>query len=130
MPLLETEIPFHALRIQDLRYQLRLGLSREERERPQEVGVTVEFRFLATPSGVFSDTLDGTICYAALNDALARHFHGKEYCLVEKVAGEVFLISRELSRGRARVAVAVHKRKPPVENLAGGAVFSCGEFSL
>lgn len=127
MPL--DHAPFHSLEARDLRYRLRLGCSAEERARPQEVGISVEFRFDSTPIGMFSDELRDTICYAGLNEALERHFASREYKLIERVAGEVYLIARELARGAAKVAVRVHKLKPPVPNLTGGAVFTCGDFA-
>lgn len=118
---------FHSLEVRDLRYVLSLGCTAEERARPQEIGITVEIRFAEAPGGVSTDELRDTLCFSELNDALTRHFAGREYRLIERIAGEVYQISRELSRG-ASVAVRVHKLKPPVENLVGGAVYACGDF--
>jgi dihydroneopterin aldolase len=118
---------FHSLRVNDLRYVLALGCTAEERARPQEIGVSVELRFEGEPRGVRTDELRDTVCFAELGAAFARHFEGKEYRLIERIAGEVYEIAREVSRGAA-VAVKVHKLKPPVANLVGGAVYSCGDF--
>ncbi len=119
----------HFLEVRELRYLLRLGVSSEERARPQEVSVTVHYRFFAAPAGQFSDDIGGTLCYATLNDALERHFAAREFKLLERVAGETYAVARELARGAAEVAVRVHKLHPPVKNLAGGALFTCGDFS-
>ena len=113
--------------MRDLRYVLALGCTAEERARPQEIGISVEIRFAAEPRGVRSDELSGTVCFGELASAFGRHFAGKEYRLIERVAGEAYEIARELSRG-AQVAVKVHKLKPPVANLVGGAVYACGDF--
>lgn len=120
---------FHSLEVLDLRYWLNLGCTAEERSRQQEVGVSVEFRFHAAPRGVESDHLSGTLCFDVLNSAIERHLAGKEYNLIEKMAGEIYAIAWELARGEAQVLVRVHKLKPPVKNLVGGAVYSCGDFT-
>ena len=118
---------FHSLEVRDLRFWLPLGCTAEERAHPQEIGVTVEIRFAKAPGGVSSDELRDTVCFAALNSALARHFVGREYRLIEKIAGEVHQVAREISSG-ASVVVRIHKLKPPLENLVGGAVYTCGDF--
>lgn len=120
---------FHCLEVRDLRYRVRLGVSAEERARAQEIGITVVFRFASAPIGMVSDELRDTVCYAELNAALERHFAGREFNLIERVAGESCLLARELARGTAEVAVRVHKLHAPVPNLAGGAVYACGDFA-
>jgi len=121
---------FHALRVNDLKYMVRLGCTVEERAVPQEVRLTLEFRFTQPPCGVSSDRLDDTICYAEVSALLAKHFAAREFQLIEKIAYDAYLLGRELAGTRATVAVAALKVKPPVANLLGGAAYSCGDFQL
>lgn len=117
------------LEVRDLRYFLALGCTAEERSRPQEVAVSVSFRFRDDLPAERTDDLADTICFAELNDALSRHFAAREYHLIERLGADAYAIARELARGKAGVAVIVHKLRPPVANLQGGAIYACGDFS-
>jgi dihydroneopterin aldolase len=119
---------FQALEVRDLRYAVCLGVSEEERSCRQNICVTIRFRFSSSPTGLVSDEIRDTICYAELNSALERHLAKIEFKLIERLGGEIYLIARELSRGLAEVTVSVHKLQPPVKNLLGGAIYTCGDF--
>jgi FolB domain-containing protein len=128
MNLSPHDIPFNSLRLQELSLQVCLGCTAEERAVRQEVRLTVEFRFHRAPRGTQSDSLDETICYAELSEALKSHLEHHEYNLIERMAYEAFGIAKDISRGKAQIGLSVHKVSPPVENLKGGAWFSCGDF--
>ena len=118
----------HRLKVRDLAYQVHLGCQPEERAQPQKVLLSVEFRFHQAPLALSTDELEQTICYAELNTAIQKHFAKREYKLIEKMAADAYMISRELSRGQALVSVEIHKVHPPVPNIEGGTVFVCGDF--
>lgn len=121
---------YHALRLEDIRLQVRLGCLEEERIHPQEVRLTVEFRFDQEPSFLKSDMLEETICYVKVTEALARHCEAREFKLIERVAYEAYRIAREFAGSGVTVALRAHKIRPPVEKLTGGASFVCGDFPL
>lgn len=121
---------FHALRLEDIRLQVRLGYEDSERERPQEVRLTVEFRSETHLSDLKSDQLEGTICYERICAALAAHLESREFKLIERVAAEGYAIARELAGPGARVALRAHKVRPPIARLLGGAFYTCGDFAI
>jgi dihydroneopterin aldolase len=120
----------HALRIEDYSVKVRLGCQAEERAVPQEVRLTLEYRFLTAPAALHSDRLEDTICYGEVCSSLRKHCESKEFHLIERLAGECFEIAKGFARGRAELALRVHKVSPPVENLRGGSVYELGDFRL
>jgi len=65
-----TDPQFHTLFIRDLVLHVHLGCSSEERKNPQEVRLTIDFRFKEMPPGALSDRLEETICYAEVAQAI------------------------------------------------------------
>jgi FolB domain-containing protein len=123
-------IPCHALRVEDLRLQVRLGCEAGERARVQEVRITIEFRFAEPPKGFDTDSLQDVIDYAAIASGLRRHIEGRDYHLIERVANDAFQIARDHGKEWAKIGIRVHKVRPPVEGLSGGSVYQCGDFLL
>ncbi len=119
---------YHSLKIRDLSLQVSLGCSAEERKNLQEVRVSVELRFPVAPVGLQSDDLADTICYARISEAFKKHVEAKEFCLVEKIANDLFGITEKIIEGRAGISLVAHKVKPPVENLLGGVEYQLGNF--
>ncbi len=119
---------YHSLSIEDLTLQVRLGCTAEERWRPQEVRLSVEFRFEGAPGGFTSDRLDETVCYARVSDALKAHIESREYHLIEKIAADAYRISKEIAGRETGVALVAHKVRPPVTGLSGGTKYRCGDF--
>lgn len=129
-PVLEVKPSFNALGVESLGLSVRLGCSREERLQPQEVRVSVEFRFPEAPLGTQTDALEDTICYAKVSRVIQQHCESREYQLVEKIAHEIYGLLRVLSGSSVEIGISVHKVRPPVENLRGGTFFRCGDFAL
>lgn len=113
----------HSIHIRELSLLVKLGCSAEERARPQEIRVSAELRFHEAPQGVASDELSGTICYGKICEAFRRHVEGKEFHLIEKLAGDFRKIMEQIVEGRAATMVCVHKVAPPIQGLLGGVEF-------
>jgi len=124
-----TSQPMHSMKIRDLQLQVRLGCSAEERSVPQEVRVSIDFRFFDEPKGALSDDLKDTICYARVCEALRHQVEGREYRLVEKLAADFYGVVKLLVEGRAEVSLTVHKVRPPIEGLLGGVQYRIGDFA-
>lgn len=119
---------YNSLRICDLSLQVKLGCAAEERMSAQEVRVGVELRFESAPKGAWTDSLEDTICYARISEALRAHLKEGEFSLVEKIANDLFEIVERFVEGRAKIRLTVRKVKPPVEGLLGGVEYSIGDF--
>lgn len=122
----------HSLLIQDLILQIRLGCLPEERSVPQEVRVSLEFRFPTPPKGIQSDELTDTLCYAEICAGLRNACEGREFKLIEKLAQVFFEATTQLVKKfdpGIQTAITVHKVAPPVPNLRGGTVYRLGDFN-
>jgi dihydroneopterin aldolase len=117
------------MKIQSLSLNVKLGCSPEERALRQEVRVSAELRFFEQPGGVQSDDLKDTICYARICETLREYGEGREFQLIEKMAGDFYRLTKDLVEGQAAVSVTIHKVKPPVPGLLGGAEYRVGDFA-
>ena len=72
----------------DTRYFVRLGVSSEERARPQNVFVDMQL-FCDVSFGSKSDNINDTLNYSLVNKAVAALIEEKEYKLIERMAEEI-----------------------------------------
>lgn len=119
---------FATLKLRDLRYGLKIGVGSEEREREQEISVTVELRFESLPHACQTEKLDQTICYDTLSLQIEAVARKKTYLLIETLGFDMYTaIKKELPPG-TRVGVSVVKLKPPIPCLQKGAEFSISDW--
>lgn len=116
-----------SLRVEGLSLWVNLGCTPEERASPQEVLINFELRFSKPLTGVRTDQLEDVICYGEIAARLRHLFAGREYALIEKMAGDAYLLLREFYAS-TKIYVEVHKLHPPVPDLRGGAKFRLGDF--
>jgi dihydroneopterin aldolase len=124
----QHDLSVHSLRLEELSVQVHLGCTGEERVNSQEVRLTVELRFHKAPLGAHSDALADTVCYAEISEALTSRLEAVEYNLIERLAYDAFAIAKDIASSKVDVGIIVHKVRPPVANLNGGAWFRCGDF--
>lgn len=101
--------------IQEARFQSRVGVSDEERARPQEIAVDIEaFRDLRAAGE--SDDLSETVCYAAMHEKAAHIIGGNAFHLIETIAERLaamvlreFPIEKVIVRVRKPAALAERK---------------------
>lgn len=121
-------MPQHSLKIEDYVLWVHLGCEPQERGLPQEVRVSVEFRFLVPPEGIYSDHLGQTICYAQVCKALSELVIAEEFALIEKLAQKLWnKIKADFGQG-SELRLLVHKVAPPVLGLLGGSKYQITEF--
>ncbi len=119
------------LTLEDIEVFLHLGCSHNERRTTQRVHVSVHFRFGAPPAGCQTDRLSDTLCYAAVTKAVVHLSTQKEFHLIEHFAQECFQALRKTARAvqeDVKLKITIHKIRPPVNELKGGATFTLGEF--
>lgn len=74
--------------ISDLEVRFRVGVPEEERREPQRLLLTVEMR--SDFSGAIkTDSIAATVDYFAVSQALLKFGEGKEWRLIEKLAGDI-----------------------------------------
>jgi dihydroneopterin aldolase len=122
------ETPLHTLLLNDLSFQVHLGCGIDERRQTQEVRVSVELRFETPPRGTHSDELAETVCYARLAESISTHCQGREFQLVERLATDLYDVARGVAGPTVRIGLSLHKVRPPVAGLLGGAVYRVADF--
>jgi dihydroneopterin aldolase len=101
--------------IQEARFQSRVGVSDEERARPQEIIVDIEgFRDLRGAGA--SDDLSETVCYAAMHEKAAHIIGANAFRLIETIAERLaamvlrdFPIEKVVVRVRKPAALAARQ---------------------
>jgi len=97
------------IRIEELRLRAVIGVREDERERPQEIRVSLVLELdLTRPAQ--TDALDDAVDYAAVADDVAAHVERSRYHLVERLAGAV--ADLVLERHPTVRAVDVRVEKP------------------
>ena len=113
------------LEIRDLSLQVHLGCTQQERTFAQEIRVSVDLLFKEAPPACRIDELNGTLCFSEICDVLRRLYtqKGCEFQTVERMLQlGVEKLSQHLP-GSVEFSLKIHKVRPPVEGLLGGAYF-------
>lgn len=115
--------PSARLHVRAVALEVHLGHGAEERARPQRVEVDVILRFHRPPAAVETDLLADTVDYGALVEALEEAVDGREYRMVEHLAGVLYRVVRARVRPEDALELRVRKVAPPVPAITGGAEF-------
>ena len=91
------------------------GVLPEEQTRPQPFEVDVELTVDLSEAGE-SDSLDDTVDYAAVAEAISRVVRSERYQLLERLASRIAEVCRVDERVTS-VAVTVRKLHPPVRAM-------------
>jgi dihydroneopterin aldolase len=88
------------------------GVLAEEQERPQPFQVDLELLVDLGPAGA-TDTLEHTVDYGAIVDAVRRVVADEHHQLLERLAARIADVCRETA-GVSGVVVEVRKLQPPI----------------
>ena len=118
-----------SLCIRDFSFRCALGCLQEEQDQPQEVRVSLKFRFPTPPPACESDQLTDTVCYAEICEHIRKVGTAGKFRTVEHLGHAIYLrlgssLPREIQWG-----LEVHKVHPPVDGLTGGVYFQIGDLS-
>jgi FolB domain-containing protein len=104
--------------VRQLRLPVRVGVTAEERARPQFVLLDLDLHVDLGPAGG-SDDLSETLDYGAVTSGVATLVEGMEVLLLERLAQAVaeFLLAQD---GVAEVTVSVAKETPPIMEETSG----------
>ena len=114
------------LSISQLSLLVHLGWSLKERQTLQEVQLSIEMEFPASPSGEKTDRLEDTLCYEGVCETLRNFVKDRPFHLIEKMAKECLSLLKE-KHPFMRTRLTLHKTAPPVKGLKGGVTYTCGE---
>lgn len=102
--------------IENLRVRCRVGLTPEERSHPQDVIVDVSL-FLSLQRALESDSVGDSINYKEVMERISTFVSGKEFVLLEGLAGAVteeLLRASPVERVRLRVRKSKYTTEPSI----------------
>ena len=103
-----------------------LGRSSKERLALQEVSLSIEMEFPATPNAEKTDHLEDSLCYEEVCETLRNFIKNRQFHLIEKMARDCLSLLQE-KYPFMRIRLTLHKKAPPVKGLKGGVTYTCGE---
>lgn len=115
------------LSVQDFSILCSLGCTAEERATLQEVRASIEIRFSQTPKACESDSLEDTVCYAALCTKIKEVVDSKSFHTVEHLAQEIYKSLTKIISENNLWRLKIHKVNPPIAGLRGGVFFEIGD---
>ena len=103
--------------VRQLRLPVRVGVTEEERARPQIVLLDLELEVDLREAGD-TDDLSATVDYGAITSGVAALLEETQVLLLERLAQKVagFLLNQQ---GVVNVTVSVAKEAPPIQEEAG-----------
>ena len=93
--------------IDRLRLRTIIGFQEWERKKPQDVVISIDFRFDAS-AAIESDNVDDAVDYKVMTKKITTAVEASSYNLIESMAAMVHQIVRETPKVRA-ARVRVHK---------------------
>lgn len=118
------------LKVNDLRSDVILGVTEEEREQSQEISINLKISYLTLPNGCTTDDVNDTLCYDTLCKVIIDESQKKPYKLIEHMASEIiasiinFIENRESKIIYDKIKMEIIKLSPPIAGLKSGASFS------
>ncbi len=111
-----------------MRIWIHLGCSNEEKFHPQLISFNINLDFNSSPKGASTDSLEDTICYLRLVEAIKAYCKNKRFNLIECLTESIYKLIEQLLLPHynliASIKIITHKVSPPVEYVYGGVVFT------
>ena len=115
------------LKIKDFTISLYIGVGLTEQNNKQEIYIDIEIKFKSLPKSIKTDDIQDTECYVYICAQLDQ-LNGKKFKTIEFLANKSFTI---LKQRLPLHYINVHvKKRPLINGLQGGVVFSIGEFLI
>ncbi len=116
------------LEVKDFSVHVHLGCTQKEREKAQEVRISINLVFPEAPPACATDQLKDTICYAHLCSALKDVCTQNEFCTIERLTSVMMGELKKLLSPTIVITLRVHKVRPPIDGLFGGVIFELEGF--
>jgi 7,8-dihydroneopterin aldolase/epimerase/oxygenase len=94
--------------LKDCRFQAHIGVTKDERSKPQEIIVNLSWTSDLGPSGM-SDELTDTVCYHQVWIALDEHIKSREYKLIEALGHTLIQLLFERFSGMQNLRLGIFK---------------------
>jgi 7,8-dihydroneopterin aldolase/epimerase/oxygenase len=117
-----------SLKLNELIVQIKLGISEQEREVPQNVHIGIELKFNTPPKACITDNIEDTVCYSKIAKKIIGTCQDKEYQLIEFLCQEVFSLIRSDLESSTKIKISITKLNPPIVGIATSVNFEYSDF--
>jgi dihydroneopterin aldolase len=114
------------LLLKKVEFDIHLGCFDAESRNKQPIWVEFDIIFKNLPGACQSDSLNETICYATLSDAVGNFLHNKAFKTLEALAAAIFITVKPLTTPQSSLRIGVTKH-PTLNFPNESATFWYGE---
>ena len=116
---------FSRIVIQDLKLSARLGISEQERRKPQKIFCSIVIEFPSPPKAQITDKAQDSVCYEKICKALQNQVKGKKFHLLEKMSCDL-LSFLQTEHPKLRISLALRKQNAPVKKFCKAVHYTLG----
>lgn len=111
------------LLIDNIFVKVNLGVSYQERIKPQKVALSIKISFKKIPSIAYTDNIKDGICYVAVIKEVQRFCASKTFSVIEHLAFGILTRLKEFISAE-KIQVKVQKW-PKIEGVKASVMFEC-----
>ncbi len=115
------------LKISDYVLWIHLGVSEEERIKPQQVNLNIEINFLENLPACETDEIKNTVCYDELTTQIRFYVQEKQFKTIEYLAKKIYELTKQKIIQKNQTLIHIHKVAPPMPHILGGTHFIYGD---
>ncbi len=104
--------------IKDIKLQLYIGVTQEERSSLQEISINITILQSEKTMACITDEIKDTFCYKELIQSIIERFNGYEVALVERLGQLIYEHTKSMLDGNLKISVTVTKT-PQIDNFSG-----------
>jgi dihydroneopterin aldolase len=105
------------LTIDQLTLNVKLGLTKEERQVAQQISCSTEFYFPQVPGACITDQISDTICYHEIIEIIELYCQNSEFRLIEYLGYQLYLKIRENIPLEVKMKIKIDKQNGPVKHI-------------
>lgn len=114
--------------IDSLNIKAHIGLTEEERAKPQDIMVHVKLYLPKIPDACLNDNIDDTICYFKICKIIKSFCRDTECKLLEYLTYQLYMQIRASLNKDVKIRIRTDKCKPPIKDLCGAASFEYSDL--
>ena len=109
--------PTTTLQLNDLCLPMHIGVPEEERAKPQDINIDITIAFSHPIKGCENDTIEDTVCYDQLVQAIKAYCQDRSFKLIESLACQLHTLVGALLKPKDTLTIKVTKCNPPIREL-------------
>lgn len=115
---------FSELALNKMSFNVKLGVTAEERQVPQKVNIYVKLIFQTPPKAIESDDIANSFCYQAIFDGIENLCQNGEFKLIEALCYQIFCQLKELVKDKqTKLWIKIEKSYAPLKGKLESASF-------